>query len=406
MQKKTGFNKRKISVKTAAFECFNIIKNIDTKLMSVVISAVMLLSSFGIITKYYTVGYDVYYGDARVGVISSKEDAIEAYNEAQTDVIECDRDEFRYDLEFVMTITSVSAVNQSNIYRGIVEAAEGEESCYSINAGDITIAKVKTMAEAEEALRLYKESFGGKDAFFASAYSVSPSSDIITQITSCNGAVDALKASGILKVRHSVENEEVVAIPYNEIVIEDANLAKDLTVVKQIGSAGKGVKKTVTVYENGMAISATEDAMTVITEAVDNIVHVGTGDMVGLTKKTLPWPVDGTFTSDYGRRWGRNHNGIDIAAKTGTPIYAPCSGTVIYAERRSDYGNFVKIDHGNGYVTTYAHMNSLEVSEGDVITTGTRIGSVGTTGRVTGAHLHFEILINGEFTDPMNYIAG
>ena len=102
----------------------------------------------------------------------------------------------------------------------------------------------------------------------------------------------------------------------------------------------------------------------------------------------------------------QKHNGIDIAAKKGTEIYAPAPGVVTFADTRNGYGNYVTIDHGEGYVTTYAHMNRINVKEGDVVNTGMLVGEIGTTGRVTGAHLHFEILLDGVFVDPMDYIAG
>ena len=88
MQKRTEGNNQKTSVTTVISDCFNTIKNINAKVLSTVLAAVMLLATFGFVTEYYTLGYDVYYGDVNVGVISSKAEALAAYSSAAVDVAE------------------------------------------------------------------------------------------------------------------------------------------------------------------------------------------------------------------------------------------------------------------------------------------------------------------------------
>ncbi|SCF14435.1 M23 family metallopeptidase [Micromonospora mirobrigensis] len=98
------------------------------------------------------------------------------------------------------------------------------------------------------------------------------------------------------------------------------------------------------------------------------------------------------ITSCYGQRWGTLHAGIDFAMPAGTPIHAAAAGTVVKAGDAGDgYGNSVFIDHGNGYLTHYAHQSSLEVSVGDKVAAGEVIGYEGATGDATGPHLHFEV---------------
>ena len=113
------------------------------------------------------------------------------------------------------------------------------------------------------------------------------------------------------------------------------------------------------------------------------------------------WPTRGTVTSEYGRRSGRQHQGMDIAAGTGTPIWAAQSGTVIYAGTQSGYGNITIIDHGS-FTTAYAHQSRIGVTEGQQVGQGDRIGSVGNTGRSTGPHLHFETRYGGTARNPRN----
>ena len=114
-------------------------------------------------------------------------------------------------------------------------------------------------------------------------------------------------------------------------------------------------------------------------------------------------PTQGVLTSEFGFRWGRQHNGIDIGNDTGTEILAADSGRVVYAGWTEGYGNYVLIDHGNGFETAYAHCDELAVAEGDCVMQGEKIAYMGSTGNSTGPHLHFEIKRDGIFQDPMEY---
>lgn len=116
------------------------------------------------------------------------------------------------------------------------------------------------------------------------------------------------------------------------------------------------------------------------------------------------WPTNGVVSSPYGPRWGRMHEGIDIAAPAGRPIRAAKAGLVITAALEGAYGNLVVIDHGNGETTRYGHMSAFAVVQGQTVAIGQVIGLIGSTGRSTGNHLHFEIRINGVSMDPRPYL--
>jgi murein DD-endopeptidase MepM/ murein hydrolase activator NlpD len=117
----------------------------------------------------------------------------------------------------------------------------------------------------------------------------------------------------------------------------------------------------------------------------------------------LIWPVNGPVVSGFGMRWGRMHEGIDIAVGYGTPIHAAASGTVIFSGWMGGYGNFVIIDHGGGMATAYGHQSAIAVGLGPV-SQGQVIGYVGCTGHCFGPHLHFEVRINGSPVDPLGYL--
>jgi murein DD-endopeptidase MepM/ murein hydrolase activator NlpD len=120
----------------------------------------------------------------------------------------------------------------------------------------------------------------------------------------------------------------------------------------------------------------------------------------------LSHPVPGPHrrTSGFGPRWGRMHSGLDFAGPRGSDIEATAEGTVTHAGWMSGYGKLVKIQHPLGFETRYAHLNSIEVRVGDRVSRGERIGGMGTTGRSTGVHLHYEIRRGGKALDPVTFL--
>ena len=118
----------------------------------------------------------------------------------------------------------------------------------------------------------------------------------------------------------------------------------------------------------------------------------------------LIWPVDGPVTSGFGMRWGRMHEGIDIAVPTGTSVRASASGSVIYSGWLGGYGNLVVLDHGSGLATAYAHNTALLVGVGQNVSQGDTISLSGSTGNSSGPHLHFEVRVNGVAVDPLAYL--
>lgn len=116
------------------------------------------------------------------------------------------------------------------------------------------------------------------------------------------------------------------------------------------------------------------------------------------------WPAFGIVSSVFGPRDGRMHEGIDIAAEAGMPVRAVKSGRVVFAGKRGSYGNTVIINHGGGLRTLYAHASEIVVSRGELVEEGREIARVGSTGRSTGPHLHFELLYRGTPLNPDRYL--
>jgi len=174
-------------------------------------------------------------------------------------------------------------------------------------------------------------------------------------------------------------------------------------------SAGKNGIRQVEAYvvrENGIEISREVLSEEIIEEPVARVMYNGTQEpppKKGTGTFINPLPA-GSVTSRYGARWGGFHYGLDIAARTGTPIKAADGGEVIFSGWFGDYGYMVEIDHGGGFTTRYAHCSQLHVSVGEKVYQGKTIASVGNTGYSTGPHVHFEVRKYGSTVNPEAYI--
>ena len=149
-------------------------------------------------------------------------------------------------------------------------------------------------------------------------------------------------------------------------------------------------------------------------EEAANAAGGGGGGGTATATASFVWPVASYvyISSRFGMRvhpitgQTRSHTGLDIASNQGTSVYAADGGKVTMAGWNGGYGNCIMIDHGNGYVTLYGHLNGFAISQGDTVSQGQTIGYVGSTGTSTGSHLHFEVLLNGSRIDPEQFFGG
>ena len=129
-----------------------------------------------------------------------------------------------------------------------------------------------------------------------------------------------------------------------------------------------------------------------------------------MSRLPLVWPVHGQVNSEFGRRqspWSglsEQHTGLDIGTPARTPIAAPAPGVVVTASAGGDYGRHVVLDHGNGVRSLYGHLSEIDVAPGQQVEKGEVIGRVGSTGRSTGPHLHYEIRVQGRPVDPRGFL--
>lgn len=127
---------------------------------------------------------------------------------------------------------------------------------------------------------------------------------------------------------------------------------------------------------------------------------------IAVEKTPLAFPLKTAYryTSGFGSRWGRMHEGIDLAGSMGSPVYVTADGTVTHAGWENGYGNMIEVRHEFGLVTRYGHLSGINVEVGQRVSRGDKIGAMGNTGRSTGTHLHYEVRVGGSATNPMTFI--
>lgn len=220
--------------------------------------------------------------------------------------------------------------------------------------------------------------------------------------------LNLVKLEPMINVVATLRQSTKESIPFQTKYTNNSNLYRGQETVTQTGQRGEREVVYQLVQKNGVTIEKKELEANVITQPTDRVVSRGTKVIVASRGSgeagKLGWPVSGRITSPWGNRAGGFHYGIDIAAPVGTSIRAADAGTVVFSGWSGAYGNMIDIDHGNGVMTRYAHNSANLASVGQKVSAGEVIGRVGSTGRSTGPHVHFEVRINGQARNPMNYL--
>ncbi|QED49925.1 M23 family metallopeptidase [Cytobacillus dafuensis] len=194
-------------------------------------------------------------------------------------------------------------------------------------------------------------------------------------------------------------------MPFEKEVEETESMFKGDTKVKQEGKDGVRAATYRISEQNGQVITKKLSKEEVLQQPVKHIVLKGTKVIPSRGDGNFIWPTGGGYiSSDVGYRWGRMHKGLDIARPSDRTIKAADNGVVVSAGYDGSFGNKIVIDHQNGYRTIYAHLASISVNPGQVVSKGSKIGVMGSTGNSTGVHLHFELYKNGSLQNPLDYI--
>lgn len=210
----------------------------------------------------------------------------------------------------------------------------------------------------------------------------------------------------ITVTRNIVAEQE---LPYAVIYENNAEKLRGQEEILVPGEAGVAQVTTKVVELNGQELSRESVDSVIVREPVTQVVERGTKLVVasrgdGYAAGQLGWPLLGLITSRFGGRAIGYHTGLDIDGETGDPVVAADSGTVLFADNSAGYGLIVKLDHGDGLQTWYAHLDKIHVSVGQTVERGELIGDVGSTGRSSGSHLHFEVIIDDVQYDPLDFL--
>ena len=205
-------------------------------------------------------------------------------------------------------------------------------------------------------------------------------------------------------------------VPLNEVSeVSEAGGSVGGPMIAPVGQRAADVSFGVPIdwMEPGAAVSALESEIARVDELLGSVDDAASRRKLAHMLVPSRKPVQAERrSSSFGNRYDpftkrrAFHSGLDFSAPTGTKIVASAGGVVTQAGYHREYGNKVEIDHGNGLVSRYAHASKLFVKKGDVVSPGQKIAAVGSTGRSTGPHLHFEILENDKFVNPALYLAG
>lgn len=298
--------------------------------------------------------------------------------------------------------------SERELYNNIASLSEKLIPCYTILHGGTEIAYFSSQDEANQAVSSYVNALSpeNSEARLDGDFKIISSYAAPSEIMNAQSGLKHMLSIRPLSVLSTVTERIEESIPFTETVSNDASMYVGETAIDQEGEEGKKITVTRVHYKDGEELFRELISETTDSEPVTRIVRAGTKTPpTGIGSGEFIFPTSGVISSLSGERWGRNHNGIDIADKTGTDIMAADEASVKFAGIASGFGNLVILDHGNGYQTYYGHCDSLLVHTGDIVEKGAVIAKMGSTGNSTGPHLHFEIRRDGTICNPLDYVS-
>lgn len=373
----------------------------------VVVLAVISLIAFLAITLLPTISSIVYAAESRQQLESKLKKSQESKNAAEQKVktLTAEKENIKEELE-ALNIEIAKVENEVNEMNAAIAENEAQINAQQEKI-DVYDDEFKNRARTmyKHGSVSYLDVLFGANSFGDLLYKVQMveriinyDKDILQQMTDAKTELENQKAAKelnrqILKNKQG-EYESKVALRNKKINQIDSDVAaaraqadKEDAAMAELRSQIAGMSKS------GQASSTSSGA---------SVASYGSMQWPSATSKTITSPYGSRFHPIQKRT--KFHTGIDIGAASGTAVLAAESGKVIMARWNGGYGNCVVIDHGGGITTLYGHNSSLKVSVGQKVTKGQTIALVGSTGNSTGPHIHFEVLINGNYTNPMAYV--
>lgn len=359
------------------------------------------------------IGYNVNYGGETIAVVKNKAQFSAALDIVKSKVSGKNVETVISQPEYSATLTLNSGIkDEKSVANAIIEKTDGIVYASTLYVDGKKVACAETEA-LKNCLEDYKNSFAveAKKCYTVFNENVKLKNGYFLK-SDVDGIDDVKEEISKLTVKTVATVVTDIKLPYGTQTVKTADKVIGYTNVETKGKFGLSRRTEETVYLNGELVSSRELSYETVSEPVDEVLVVGTAKSEAKASERskghnsgflfpLPngvWQV----SAYYGD--GRGHKGVDLRAPKGTPISAVSDGTVIYASYYGGYGYCIKVDHGNGITTLYAHASQLCVSVGEKVSAGETLALVGSTGNASGNHLHFEVMVGGKNVDPSPYI--
>lgn len=381
------------------------------KLSAFALAAIILIA-VSVVSSGVRITYNVNIEGETLANVASVEVYKAGLEKAYATVKADDMEIVEAELEPVVTVNSTSAT-ADEVSEIILENSPSVLNGYELCIDGTPVSYITDLAAVESAMdeRLVAFNVDGAtcENKFSNNVAINPAYFHV-ELLSNEEAINTVSSLDVVTV--AVTTTEY-SVKHDTVTQKDSSKQAGYTSVLTQGIDGLNKKIETVTYLNGVA---TDDSVVeqVMSRPVTEVVLVGTKNTYvtsapqNAAASGFRWPlsVAGTVTSPYGYRaeTGTFHHGIDIGVPIGTQVVAVKAGTVTQVTYTSDYGYYVTLDHGNGVQTRYAHNKANTVSVGDYVSAGQVIALSGNSGRSTGPHLHFEVIINGNRVNPANYV--
>lgn len=376
-------------------------RTLTKKAIKSAISAAVAVYAVVGFCSFFTIGTAIYCGDKPIAYASGEEGYLNALSFAQNYAESFGENLNDFQIHPAVILRSKVARTDA-LSTKLLLASSFSGGC-TLYSGNTPVFVAENEAVAREVMSSYVADYSMNGR-------VSPINDISyrktvipTKNISGRDECRAILERANIKVISTVNTSSEKVIPFETETKNDPALYIGDSVTEQEGSNGEMLLTNEVVYENGALKSTKVVSESVTSAPVSRVVRIGTKPKDILVQGVYA-PLQGQISSEFGERWGKNHEGLDIAVPVGTPVKSAEGGTVLFCGDAGTYGKLVKIDHGNGIVTAYAHLSEITVTQGQIVGANTQIALSGNTGRSTGPHLHFEIVKDGVPLNPKPYI--
>lgn len=386
-------------------------------------SLLLTAGAASVILIAFMTSYEYSYHGKILGVVRNKEDVYKTI-EVLSDRLSKAAGSNVYmdverDIEFKKVVGLVKKIDsEDDILNTITYMRDLQVEGYAIALDGRQMVVMSSEREAKDLLHEIQNDYAGAasgvvytDISYEQNVEVKPVECLLGSIWTKSEAKSYLVGMGPespsrITIRTTETNTYTESVSYSRTYIDNASLYVGEIRIKSEGKEGKDLVVATVERVNGVEVSRIVTSTTSIIEPVNEIYYRGTKPIPEkLGTGTILCPLtDYRLTSGFGPRWDGFHAAIDMAAPTGTKIYAADGGVVTFSGRRGTYGYLIIVDHGGLMETYYAHCSKLLVSEGDKVYQGQTIGLIGSTGRATGPHLHFEVRYNGVAQNPLDYL--